>query len=72
MPTALAKNVLLSKTFWVNSVTLLVSVLTALLGSDFISEEWVLYITGLVLPIANIILRFLTDQPVSASAPIRR
>ncbi len=61
-----------SKTIWVNALTLLLSILTALAGSDFVDPKVVAIITGILIPIVNILLRFVTNQPISAEGSGRR
>ena len=58
-----------SKTIWVNTVTFLIGVVSFLAGQEFIADypqvaTWFAIVLGLL----NIALRFLTDQPVVASA----
>ncbi|GEM_PF-2743959 len=61
-----------SKTIWVNALTLLLSILTALAGSDFVDPKVVAIITGILIPIVNILLRFVTNQPISSEGSGRR
>ena len=67
-----SKNALLSKTVWVNVLTVLISFLTTIVGADFIPEPYLVYITGLIIPVVNVVLRFLTGEPISLVAPVRR
>lgn len=53
-----------SKTIWVNVLTLVIAILTTVVASDVIPPEIVLYITGIAVPILNVILRFVTDTPI--------
>lgn len=55
-----------SKTIWINALTLAVSVLTEIAASDLLStqEKVVIAITGIVIPIINVFLRFITSQPI--------
>ena len=56
-----------SKTIWVNAITLLIGVVSFLAGQEFIADHpqiatWFAMVLGLL----NIVLRFLTNQPVVA------
>lgn len=53
-----------SKTFWINSVTLLVTALTWAAGSAVVPPSWQPVITA-GLAVANILLRLITDQPLT-------
>ncbi|HGY90234.1 MAG TPA: hypothetical protein ENK43_03575 [Planctomycetes bacterium] len=55
-----------------NALTLLLSILTALAGSDFVDPKVVAIITGILIPIVNILLRFVTNQPISSEGSGRR
>lgn len=65
------KSILASKTLWVNVLTILITIVTALSGADFIPAEYMVWITALVLPILNVILRFFTNEPVSVEATMK-
>lgn len=61
-----SKSVFTSKTFWLNAITFVVALLTSLMGTDFIqSHPDVVAIFVMVLNMLNIILRFLSDRPVT-------
>lgn len=53
-----------SKTLWVNIVTLLISVLAVLIDSPLFPARIVIVITSIVLPILNMVLRFLTSSSI--------
>ena len=59
------KNPLASKTIWLNALTLVVLVLGVLMAdqSGIIKPEWLGYI-GLANAVLNVVLRFMTDQPI--------
>lgn len=57
-----SKPIWQSKTFWVNSLTLAVTVLTYLSG--VLPADAAPWIAG-GLSIANVVLRFLTEKPVT-------
>ena len=69
-----------SRTIWVNVLTLAVSIITVLMSSELLAgyENLILILTTIVVPIINIILRWLTDQPVTSvfkamdKLPLRR
>ena len=65
---ARAKPFTESRTFWVNVLTLAASVIGIVAASDLLAEngKLVALLTGIVVPVINVILRFLTGQPVSA------
>lgn len=56
----------LSKTFWVNLITTVIALLTILPEQPVIPPEWQPYIL-LAVGILNVVLRFLTNQPISLS-----
>ena len=58
------KSIFLSKTFWVNAIVLLIGLLTQLGDQTWISPEILAIITSVVLPMVNVVLRWLTTQPV--------
>ncbi len=53
-----------SKTIWVNALTLIASGLTIVAGSESVDPQIVAVVTGLAIPIVNLILRFVTKMPV--------
>ena len=61
-----------SKTFWVNALTLAGSIIAAVTASEFVRDnpQLVLVLTGLVIPIINVILRWLTDEPINSILPM--
>lgn len=56
------KSIFLSRTFWVNTLTLAATVLGSLTG--LLPPEAAPWITG-TLSVVNVVLRFLTDKPVT-------
>lgn len=57
------KSAFVSKTIIANVLSVLVVSLPAIAG--VIPPDIAVYITGILLPIINVVLRFVTDQPVS-------
>jgi len=64
------KSWYLSKTVWVNVLTLAVSVLGVFEASELLTERQLVLLAGLVIPIVNVILRWLTDRPISSFVKI--
>ena len=62
------KSALASRTIWLNVLTLVVLILGVLMAdtSGIVKPEWLGYI-GLANAILNVVLRFLTEQPVTMS-----
>lgn len=60
------KSFLKSKTFWFNVVALVVIIVTAFGFQDFQPSPEVEQIALVVITIINLILRFLTKEPVKA------
>lgn len=68
------KSIFSSKTFWFNTISILISILT-IINPDFLaayklspdSQKIVLTTIGFIIGVGNIILRFLTSQAVSLS-----
>ena len=60
------KLVWLSKTVWVNVLTFLVAVFGLLQGQDWIASnpQWVAII-GAVVGVLNVLIRFVTHQPLT-------
>jgi hypothetical protein len=58
------KSVFASKTVWFNVLTVLIAVIGTIIDSNFLSPN-ILKILGLVSAVGNVILRFLTTQPIS-------
>jgi hypothetical protein len=62
----MGKGLLQSKTFWVNAVTLAVSVGTYLMNSElFVNNPEVVAIGGAVIGGLNILLRLMTGKPIT-------
>ena len=53
-----------SRMIWVNVLTILATVLTSSAG--LLDPKVALWLTGLAVPVVNVILRFVTTQPVSS------
>ena len=64
-----SKSILVSKTLWTNILMAIGAMLAYLSGQDYIPPEVVEYIIALAIPIVNIILRFMTKNPVDLSLP---
>lgn len=58
-----------SRTFWLNAVTLAVYLLAALLDHSLVAShpQWVAALSAVVATL-NLVLRFLTTQPISLTA----
>ena len=59
-----------SKTIWVNTLTLIISITGVVVSSASdvgISPHVVLILTGVVIPILNVILRFITNEAISGT-----
>lgn len=56
-----SKSIFFSKTFWVNAIALVAMVIQGVTGKEFLSLE----IQGGILAGINVILRFITKQPVT-------
>lgn len=59
------KNVFKSKTVWVNAITAVLGMVTYIVGMDVLPPGVVAVVTGLVVPIANVVLRFMTNEAVT-------
>ena len=59
-----------SKTLIVNTLTLLAGIIGVFIGSDFVSAypEFTMLLSTIVLPVINLILRMVTDQPIAPIA----
>lgn len=57
------KSIFSSKMFWVNAIMFGIEIFQSLSDTHVVPEQWVL----VGLPIANIILRWVTTQPVSVA-----
>jgi len=53
-----------SKTVWVNGLTAAISGATYLTGVAFMPPHVAVYLTGIVIPIMNVALRFLTKEAI--------
>lgn len=53
-----------SRTFWVNALTMAVSGITYLSGMNILPPEMAALATGLVLPIVNVVLRYITKDEI--------
>lgn len=56
-----------SKTIWVNVLAVSIALITYIEGVDFLPEHVATALVSIVLPVANIALRFLTDKPILKS-----
>ena len=60
-----------SRTFWLNIISLLLVVLAELAREQYgLSESW-LGLLALLTPVLNVVLRFLTNQPLQPLALTR-
>ena len=55
-----------SRTVWTNGLTLAIGVVAILTGSELLPPRAVATLTAIVLPILNLFLRWLTDQPITS------
>tara|TARA_R100000742_G_C4275640_1_gene96248 strand:- start:1613 stop:1876 length:264 start_codon:yes stop_codon:yes gene_type:complete len=62
------KNWYKSKTMWINTLTLLAGVIAVVSQSELLKEhtELVIGLTTIALPLVNLFLRWLTDQPITS------
>ena len=62
----------ISKTFWINSLTLLAGLVAVVSESELLKDhtELVLGLTTIALPVVNLFLRWLTDQPITS--PVKK
>ena len=68
----LAKSVVLSRTIWLNALATLIVVVTSVQDLEWVSNNPAIgMVFALVLSSANIILRFMTTQPITLTAPKR-
>lgn len=58
------KSIFTSKTFWVNVIVLLIGLLTQLGDQPWIPPATLAFLTSVILPMLNIFLRWLSDEPV--------
>jgi len=61
-----------SKTFWINGLTLLAGLIAVVSESELLKDhtELVLGLTTIALPVVNLFLRWLTDQPITS--PVKK
>jgi hypothetical protein len=64
------KNPFVSKTVIANVLAGVLAVLGIAINSPAVPPQYIAIGTGVVMPVLNIILRFLTDKPLDLSAPI--
>ena len=59
-----------SKTVWVNLTVLMVGLLGTVAGSELLAEnkDLALIITALVIPMLNVVIRWLTTVPITSVA----
>ena len=53
-----------SKTMWVNILTMAVSAITYISGMSILPPEMAALATGLVLPMINVVLRYVTKDEI--------
>lgn len=63
MATVRVKSIWASRTFWVNALTIVVSVATAVSG--MVEPQVAAIVTGLLVPAVNIVLRYITTETVT-------
>lgn len=64
--TTKVKAVWQSKTMWVNAITTIVALLSTLMGQEFVSAHpSMVSALVMVIGILNVILRWVTDKPVT-------
>lgn len=64
------KSIFASKTFWFNALSFLIIVLTAMLDTSFVRQNpEVTYWIGGAITLINIVIRRLSDRPVSVTSP---
>ena len=59
----------LSKTIWANVVMLAASIAALLVNEPWLPPKAVAIISGTAIPVLNLVLRLLTDQAVTVTAP---
>jgi hypothetical protein len=65
MPAPIKKTLVASKTFWVNAITGIAGIVTAIGGSDMIQENPKLAgVAAMIISIVNVLLRLVTKDPV--------
>ena len=55
------KSLFSSKTFWMNAIAFSVEIFQSLADTQVVPEQWIL----VGLPIANIVMRWITKDPVT-------
>ena len=55
----------LSKTLWLNAITLILSVVGLVIDQPWLPPKVVLFATSILLPVLNMILRLLTSQSIA-------
>ena len=70
MPPIKTKNWFESRTVWVNVVTLAIGLAGVVAGSEVLPPDAVVILTSLIVPVLNILLRFLTNKPIAGIAPV--
>ena len=67
------KHILQSKTFWVNGITLAIGAATLLSGNEAgLSSESTAILTTLVIPALHLVLRAITNEPVTTKLKPKR
>jgi len=58
----------LSKTFWIQALTITAGIIGIVTASEVVANhpQLILVLTTLVLPIINLFIRWLTDQPITS------
>ena len=54
-----------SKTVWVNGLTAALGFITYVLGTNLLPVEVTAVVAGLVVPVVNVVLRFLTKEEIT-------
>lgn len=70
MPAIKSKNWFESRTVWVNAITLAIGLAGVVAGSEVLPPDAVVILTSLIVPVLNILLRFLTDKPITGVVPV--
>ena len=61
------KSWYLSKTLWLNAITMIIAIVGMLLDQPWIPAKYIAIATSIVLPVLNMILRSLTSQPITGT-----
>lgn len=59
-----SKKWYLSKTLWLNAITLIISVIGLLMNQPWLPQKYIVLATSIVLPVLNMILRLISGQPI--------